>query len=320
MGQPKISVIVPVYNVEQYLCQCIDSILSQSYRNFELLLINDGSKDNSGKICDEYAERDDRIRVFHAENGGVSKARNLGLDYAKGDYVCFVDSDDWIDKDVFSCVESNMKNADIVQFGFRKINGSIIEDSNVPKNILELSTLDYCYLHLYHPAVCGYIVKLDIINNNKIAFPVGIKYGEDQALILKTLMCSSKIIVLDRHFYNYRIREGSAMNTSLSLSMGKDHLLAVENVLHFMYSKGIEMTPLYLRVFRSFVISYLGVSVRCVKKKAEIRDVKKVYSEFLRATIFYKTCPIYFRMFDSYFFIASYYGYVKMKNKSVFGV
>ena len=94
---PKISVIVPVYNAEKYLHRCIDSILSQTFTDFELLLINDGSKDSSGAICDEYAAKDNRVRVFHKENGGASSARNLGLDNAKGEWIAFVDSDDLLE-------------------------------------------------------------------------------------------------------------------------------------------------------------------------------------------------------------------------------
>lgn len=96
-----ISVIVPVYNVERYLARCIESILSQTYTDFELLLIDDGSKDKSGSICDEYALKDSRIRVFHKPNGGVSSARNVGLDNARGQWVAFCDSDDWLDKSMF---------------------------------------------------------------------------------------------------------------------------------------------------------------------------------------------------------------------------
>ena len=94
-----ISVIIPVYNTEKYLRRCIDSVLAQTYQDFELLLIDDGSKDSSGTICDEYAAKDARVRVFHKENGGVSSTRNLGLDHARGEWVTFVDSDDWISKD-----------------------------------------------------------------------------------------------------------------------------------------------------------------------------------------------------------------------------
>ena len=99
MNIPQISVIVPVYNVEKYLSRCIESILSQTFTDFELLLIDDGSTDRSGEICDEYAKKDTRIRVFHTKNRGVSAARNLGLDNAKGEWISFVDSDDWVEDD-----------------------------------------------------------------------------------------------------------------------------------------------------------------------------------------------------------------------------
>lgn len=94
---PIISVIVPAYNAEKYLRRCIDSILAQTFTDFELLLIDDGSTDKSGEICDEYADKDARIRVFHKPNGGVSSARNVGLDNALGEYICFCDADDWVD-------------------------------------------------------------------------------------------------------------------------------------------------------------------------------------------------------------------------------
>jgi len=96
---PQISVIVPVYKVEQYIHRCIDSILSQSFTDFELILVDDGSPDNCGKICDEYAQKDSRIRVFHKSNGGVSSARNLGLDNAKGEWIAFIDSDDFVENE-----------------------------------------------------------------------------------------------------------------------------------------------------------------------------------------------------------------------------
>ena len=99
MSLPIVSVIVPVYNTEKYLPECIESVLFQSYTDFELLLIDDGSTDGSGLICDEYARKDFRIKVVHKSNGGVSSARNEGLDIARGEYVCFVDSDDWVCKD-----------------------------------------------------------------------------------------------------------------------------------------------------------------------------------------------------------------------------
>ena len=108
MSNPKISVIIPVYNAESTLRRCVDSVLAQTFTDFECLLINDGSKDKSGEICDEYARKDSRVKVFHKENGGVSSARNVGLDNARGEWVSFVDSDDWVEGDI---LESMYKTA-----------------------------------------------------------------------------------------------------------------------------------------------------------------------------------------------------------------
>ena len=102
MNKPMISVIVPVYNAEKYLQRCVDSILKQSFTDFEVLLIDDGSHDRSGELCDEYGEKDNRVRVFHKENGGVSSARNVGLDNASGEYISFVDADDYLETNAMS--------------------------------------------------------------------------------------------------------------------------------------------------------------------------------------------------------------------------
>ena len=114
---PKISIIVPVYNAEKYLNECVDSILNQDFTDFELLLVNDGSKDNSGHLCDKYAHKDNRVRVFHKENGGVSSARNLGLDNAIGEYIVFIDSDDYVDVNYLSILMS-VGESDLVVTGY----------------------------------------------------------------------------------------------------------------------------------------------------------------------------------------------------------
>ncbi len=113
---PKLSIIIPIYNVEKYLPTCIESFLSQTYTDFELLLIDDGSPDSCGQICDEYAAKDSRIRVFHKENEGVSRARNLGLDNARGEIISFVDADDWVTPSYCDTIVSNMENKDFLLF------------------------------------------------------------------------------------------------------------------------------------------------------------------------------------------------------------
>lgn len=119
---PKVSVIIPVYNAEKYLRKCLDSVLAQSFADFEVLLINDGSTDGSGKICDDYAQKDARVKVFHKENGGVSSARNLGLDNATGDWIVFVDSDDYVEKNYFEVINNNLsQEIDVLVFSYWKI-------------------------------------------------------------------------------------------------------------------------------------------------------------------------------------------------------
>lgn len=114
----KISVIVPIYNVEKYIEKCINSIINQTYKDLEIILVDDGSTDSSGKICDEYAKKDKRIKVIHKKNGGVSSSRNIALTIANGDYITWIDSDDWIEKDTYSkLADIILKNkADIIQF------------------------------------------------------------------------------------------------------------------------------------------------------------------------------------------------------------
>ena len=111
-----VSIIIPVYNAEKRLVKCIDSILTQSYIHFELLLINDGSKDSSGTICDAYAQKDNRVKVFHKENGGASSARNIGIERATGEYIVFVDSDDYVEKDYLSAFFVDPLNEDKFTF------------------------------------------------------------------------------------------------------------------------------------------------------------------------------------------------------------
>lgn len=138
---PAVSIIVPVYNTEKFLRRCIDSILAQTYTDFELLLIDDGSKDSSGTICDEYAEKDTRVRVFHKANGGVSSARNVGLDNARGEWVTFVDSDDYIEENFLKSFDGNL-DADLVVG-----NMVICEDGKLPRNI-KVGILPGIYSHI----------------------------------------------------------------------------------------------------------------------------------------------------------------------------
>lgn len=209
---PLVSVIVPVYKVEQVVKNCIESILNQTFTNFELILVDDGSPDNSGKICDEYAQKDDRVIVIHKENGGVSSARNVGIDKAKGKYICFVDSDDYVSKDYLKTlidVEEN-NNADNIWCYFKSVDKysekiDCKEVSSEP-NIEKYTVKDIMTLHekwLDAGPVCKLYIS-DIIKENNLKFDESLSLGEDLIFNFVYLDYTNKnIIVINNELYFY---------------------------------------------------------------------------------------------------------------------
>lgn len=206
---PLVSIIIPVYNVELYLARCLNSIINQSYKNIEIILINDGSTDNSGKICDEYAKKDKRIFVFHKENAGVSTARNFGIKKSTGEYIRFIDSDDDIPLDSTAELVQNMlqDNYDIVQGGFVVLNdkGKSIKKL-IPLNNRAMSGLEYYTLKMksdlpYHWLCCLFSAKF--LKEENITFLEGLHPYEDTLFIAECFCKASKMLLLNRNIYNY---------------------------------------------------------------------------------------------------------------------
>lgn len=204
-----ISVIVPVYNTEKYLKRCIDSILSQTFIDFELLLIDDGSTDSSGTICDEYALKDVRIRVFHKENGGASSARNLGLDNAQGDWITFCDSDDFVYSDWLSNfdVDKNGRKYDIICQGI-ECSKKFIETHNSNKYLFDFDgTITVGLLSLYEHFIVGYtVIKLfnrEKIEQNNLRFDLKYNLREDEEFVLRYLNCCETMISVSKVGYYY---------------------------------------------------------------------------------------------------------------------
>ena len=215
-----ISIIVPVYNVEKYLSECVDSVLSQSFYEMELLLIDDGSTDGSGTICDEYAMRDSRVRVFHKVNGGLSSARNYGIDRANGDYIIFLDSDDyWNNSDVLSYLYEIIKrfDADVVRGEYISIDEEGNEILTLPRNKkdIELEILDSAAF--YKRAIAGenfswlYLFKRDSLN--EFRFDESCKFQEDIDFNIKYYSQNHKCVYTSRQFYVYRKRRNSIVTT-----------------------------------------------------------------------------------------------------------
>ena len=201
-----ISVIVPVYNAEKYLHRCVDSILSQSYTDFELLLIDDGSPDNSGTICDEYAAKDNRVRVFHKENAGVSKSRNLGLDNAWGEWIAFVDSDDYVHEDYLRELY-NLCDADLVVGSYQMVGTDTPISGVIPKETylrgnLKDALLLYGETGNFRGAMCK-MYKREIINLNNIRYNEKMSASEDWLFALEYLKYVNKLVTIDCPYYFY---------------------------------------------------------------------------------------------------------------------
>lgn len=225
---PKISIIVPVYNVEKYLRHCIDSILNQSFTDFELLLIDDGSKDRSGVICDEYAAKDSRIRVFHKENGGVSSARNLGLDNTSGEWVAFVDADDSISQGFLNIRETFIK-VDVLQKSYVAIRDkqTITKYTHKQSVLSDKRAILKFYVQNRNNALWDKIIRRELIGDTR--FNTQVSIGEDFLFFL-SLITKVNVWEFDNvGSYCYYIREGSAMQ---SVDLKKRIGILWENIHH----------------------------------------------------------------------------------------
>ena len=215
---PVISVIVPVYNVEKVLYHCIDSILNQSFVDFEILLVNDGSTDNSGRICDKYAEKDTRVKVIHKQNGGVSSARNAGIEAAQGEYICFVDSDDYLESNYLKeLIETKKKYPDFdnVWCGFQTVEDYYnnnkkaydVERDN-DYSFSDLNSIMDLFEKWFVQMPWNKLYKTKTIVENSIVFPPELSLGEDYIFNLRYLDCTNgKIVVINKPLYDY-LRDG----------------------------------------------------------------------------------------------------------------
>lgn len=237
MNTPKISVIVPVYNVEKYLSRCIESILSQTFTDFELLLIDDGSTDRSGEMCDEYAKKDDRIRVFHKENGGVASARQMGINNAVGIYSIQVDSDDWAEKQMLEKMYMKIieTDADIViaDFFYDK-NGQSIYTKQRSNKILSSEMITDILLNKLEGALWSKLIRHSLYRNYNIHFFQNIDHGEDILVTSQLFLLNIKIIFLNAAFYHYNLQNLNSITrnyTKKSFCMQKKYVAALIRLL-----------------------------------------------------------------------------------------
>lgn len=257
-----VSVIVPVFNTEKYLDRCIDSIINQTYSNLEILLIDDGSTDSSGLICDQYKEFDNRIKVFHISNRGLSEARNLGLRIAVGKYILFIDSDDYIEMDSIERLLTGIldKNIDFVMGNYREIdqNYSCDKVRNGVQPYFPYSSPEIMKLLIqnkaWYPAAYLNLYRKDFLINNTLFFRKGFYY-EDLELLPRLFFTANRIVYVDYIFYNYIIRENSIMTSGTTLEKRNHKLIIYKD--WFRLFKKVEDSEWQRLLYGMLVSSYL---------------------------------------------------------------
>lgn len=228
---PKISIIVPVYKAELYLHRCVDSLLSQTFRDFEVLLIDDGSPDKSGEICEEYAQQDSRVRVFHKSNGGVSSARQKGLDEACGEYVIHADPDDWVEPTMLEELyrKAKKEDADMVicdYFDNYKDKQSLVVQK---PSALDHNTVLRELFQQLHGSCCNKLVRRVCYNEYKIKFPLELSLCEDFYVIASLLKQNIRVAYLPEAFYHYV--HGENTNTLVGSHYPLEKLFLLENIM-----------------------------------------------------------------------------------------
>ena len=292
---PKLSVIVPVYNTEKYLRECVDSILAQTFTDFELILVNDGSTDGSGAICDAYAEVDGRVRVIHQENGGATAARRSGVRIAGGEYITFVDSDDWLHKDMYRIMIGHIP-ADVVICNLMRatgtgmsemrcsVNAGLYDKQMLKESFYPFMLFDYHECRpAVHPSLCNKLIRGDIIRKVINNVDDRITYGEDALCSYVCMLHAESIHVIDQGLYYYR-----------------ENLESVSNVYNkrmfsVLISLGFELKRLFLECgcdMQSQIYGYLSRHVlECIRNEL-LYNTDVPYKEKRRKIIRYINTPL----------------------------
>lgn len=268
-----LSVIVPVYKTEQFLRKCLDSIVNQTYKNLQIILVDDGSPDNCGVICDEYAEIDNRVYVIHKNNGGVSSARNVGIEHAKGDYIAFMDSDDWLEENMYEemLAYAKTENADVVccNYQYRELKNQDTQQT------FQFYGSDACLKMLKSNCLFDGIsvVPFDKIFRRetigRIRFCEQCSYAEDILFVTEVLCKSTCVLKVDKTLYHYVQVEGSAMNSDYRIQRSSE-IIALEKCIKIAKKYGLDDLK------KVFVSKYFSAALH----HWEECDLRKEQNEF----------------------------------------
>lgn len=307
----KLSIIVPVYNVERYIEKCVNSIMNQTFKEFELILVDDGSTDSCGVICDKYANLDPRVKVIHKKNGGLSSARNVGIKMSSAKYIAFVDSDDWIDEKMYEIMYKIMEkneNIDIVQCGYIDAESEDIEiETNY--NSIEFEVMDK---KLALKNIYGLNAKENVVAWNKIykyhlfneiSFPEG-KIHEDMFTTHRLLYKSNQVAFINEKLYFYRKTPNSITNSKFNvkkldlLEAFKDRMIFFKNIDEYeLYSQSLLSYMNYLKEF------YFK-SKKELENKRIAKNIQLEHRKFLKIFLKNKRVSIKNKIINTLFFIS----------------
>ena len=317
MDKELISIVIPIYNVEKYITKCIESVRQQTYKNIEIILIDDGSPDNCGKICDEYTKIDNRIQVIHKENGGLSDARNTGIDIAKGNYIVFVDSDDFIEltfvEELYNAIVKNnaeisICNINIINEKNKKIGKTGYEDMMIVKGKTILEKI--CQQKNIIESIVAWNKMYSIKFFKTYKYPVG-KIHEDEFLTYKILYQADKVAIINKYLYNYRKNNESIVGKKFN-KQRLDLIDALFERIDF-YKKNNE-NYLYLMTMKLCLNQLIEYYIK-TKKYIEnpnllLKELKNkykmIYKEYIKEKSFstkMKSKAVIFRYFSCIFYI-----------------
>lgn len=310
MNTPLVSVIIPVYKVEKYIRQALDSVMNQTYRNLQIILIDDGSPDQCGQICDEYAHKDSRITVIHKENGGVSSARNAGIDMAEGEWLYFMDPDDWIEIDAFEKIMKNVEETgtDMVFFAVERIEGKwrtsysplALIDNSLPHFFQSLGETNTFLSYACGGSMCQCIVRKDIIKH--IRFNTTLVIGEDYLVRLQIYPKLSSFSYIPDVLYHYRKNDSSASTHS-----DWKRYLHDENNAYQLFCEVVKGSGYPPNASVAIHSNWLGLMYRLLDESVmenvafRFREKRKMVDEFMNSDIYLECVDSYdFRLVPSY--------------------
>lgn len=298
----KISVIVPVYNVEQYLPRCLDSILHQTFSDFEIILVDDGTEDRGGYICDDYASHDKRIRVIHQKNMGLAQARKSGLSVAQGQYVMFVDSDDWVDNQMLEIMyrQAIREDADVVCAQCRRVDekGCILNKSQRFKTIICNNQKAMAYhMHVTRfisTSACAKLISRDLMQS--VSFKNNLAIGEEHDMVAQVILNASKLIIMDGSFYNYFLRSNSISRAGYNARYANslNNYLTIETKMEQRFSE-------YRTEIRGFYAEFemAVITAMCRNKKYDwevINQLRLTFQVYMRDIIKNSSTPVYMKI------------------------